>query len=85
MRSAAPAAGGCHLLPEQEEQAALQQEGQEGSVSRGGGRERRGYMGLNNTCIFFKNTVVLLIRMSLIQKDVKQTPQSGSIKKTVMV
>lgn len=40
MRSAAPAAGGCHLLPEQEEQAALQQEGQEGSVSRGGGRER---------------------------------------------
>jgi len=37
--SAAPADGGSHLLPEQEEHAALQQEGQEGSVS-GGGREQ---------------------------------------------
>ena len=33
MCSAAPAAGGPHLLPEQEAQVALQQEGQEGSVS----------------------------------------------------
>lgn len=33
MCSAAPAAGGSHLLPEQEEQIALQQKGQEGSVS----------------------------------------------------
>lgn len=44
MRSAAPAAGGPHLLPEQEEQAALRQEGQERSVSkdeeREGGMER---------------------------------------------
>lgn len=38
MRSTAPADGGSHLLPEQEKQAALQQEGQEGSVSREEGR-----------------------------------------------
>lgn len=54
MCSAAPAAGGPHLLPEQEEQAALQQEGHKGSVSRqegregkGGEREGRGTEGIN--------------------------------------
>ena len=41
MCSPAPAVGGPHLLPEQEEQAALQQEGQEGSVSIEEGGEGR--------------------------------------------
>lgn len=45
MCSAAPAAGGPHLLPEQEEEAALQQEGQEGSVSRHEGTKGRGEKG----------------------------------------
>lgn len=35
MCSAAPAAGGPHLLPEQEEQAALRRQEEEGSVSLG--------------------------------------------------
>lgn len=45
MCSAAPAAGGPHLLPEQEQQAALQQEGQEGAVSRQEGNKGRKWRG----------------------------------------
>lgn len=93
MCSAAPAAGGPHLLPEQEEEAALQQEGQEGSVSRQEGTKGRGEKGRQKglmlsviaSCVPVKLHCGAFCKDVVVEKEGKQTLLKGSIKKTIMI